>query len=83
MTLCALCGLESGDHSFLCRFHGLGTGDDWAKNNKAICDLIHRGVELPRLSKEERGDSEGYWDAGPPSPPPTPEGGDAAAMIGF
>lgn len=57
MALCASCGLTtlSGDVA-LCPHHHAVYGDDWAIMNRIMCDFFHRGIEPPRLPKEDRDD---------------------------
>jgi hypothetical protein len=56
MSVCAVCGSELADESSLCRHHHLGSEDRWAEGNRILCDLLHRGKEPSRLSKDLRED---------------------------
>jgi len=56
MSLCAACGLEIQGDGTLCAHHTLGSDDDWAENNRLMCDLLHRGRVPPRLAPAERED---------------------------
>lgn len=47
MTLCASCGLQLFGETPLCPHHHMIYGDEWAAWNRAICNLIHRGIEPP------------------------------------
>ena len=58
MSLCASCGLELVGTQALCPHHHL-SNDEWAGSNRAVCNFIHRGIVLKRLSAEER--SEELW----------------------
>jgi hypothetical protein len=40
---CACCGTVIGDAG-LCSHHGVEYGDDWARENRVMCDFIHRGI---------------------------------------
>ena len=40
---CACCAAVIGDAG-LCSHHGVGYGDDWARENRVMCDFIHRGI---------------------------------------
>lgn len=55
---CPSCGFGTTDE--LCSYHGAAPSaverDNWAEGNRAICDWLHRGRELIRLSLEERDD---------------------------
>ena len=72
-NICILCGLDSDEG--LHDFHTKRDADDWAANNKKICDLLHRGIVPKRLDSPDRADPE-YWgnlqpsDATQPSPAP-------------
>ena len=58
MSVCAQCGVERNDGAALCPQHGFSYfSDNWAQENRAICDWIHRGKPLPRLPPEERDDA--------------------------
>lgn len=59
MAICPSCGSYSTAE--ICSNHHTSYEDqDWCKNNKAVCDWVHRRIELPRLKPEERED-DGYW----------------------
>ena len=40
---CAYCGAVTIG-SGLCPHHSVGYADDWARENRIMCDFIHRGV---------------------------------------
>src|SRR2546425_1508853 len=44
MGLCAFCGHPTGDPGSMCGHHSAGHGDDWARGNRLMCDLFHRGI---------------------------------------
>jgi hypothetical protein len=46
VSRCAYCGDETIG-SGLCPHHNLGSGDDWARGNRIMCNFIHRGIVLP------------------------------------
>jgi hypothetical protein len=54
--ICPACGLALY-HTGICAHH---TGDydraPWAESNRRLCDYIHRGVPLKRLSLADRFD---------------------------
>jgi hypothetical protein len=51
--ICPLCAED--DARELCHYHlATGIGDTWARENRILCDLIHRGKSPIRLSAEER-----------------------------
>ena len=52
---CPVCAWGKADA--LCPYHGSGVHASWAEGNRIVCDLLHRGVEPPRLSVEERDES--------------------------
>lgn len=54
MSLCAACGSELTDGTFLCRHHYLAAEDHWAEGNRILCDLLHRGKLPDRLAKDQR-----------------------------
>jgi hypothetical protein len=56
MGLCAACGVEIPGDGTLCAHHATGGRDDWAENNRRMCDLLHRGCVPPRLPLAERED---------------------------
>lgn len=45
MGLCINCGLQLRGDLCLCPHHHSIFGDDFALNNRALCNLIHRGIE--------------------------------------
>jgi hypothetical protein len=59
MILCALCGHPTGDPGRLCGYHSADHQDDWARGNRLMCDLLHRGItsstphEVDRLERPE------------------------------
>jgi hypothetical protein len=53
MSWCASCGLALSGGSALCLHHAASYGEDWARANKIVCDLIHRGVAPARLPPED------------------------------
>lgn len=59
MSLCAACGIEIPRDDLLCAHHAGGARDDWAENNRRMCDLLHRGRVPLRLPPAERKDA--YW----------------------
>jgi hypothetical protein len=60
MSACAQCGSETGTDRALCSFHhDSSVWDDWAKANRIMCNLLHRGVEPERLTPAERDDQ--FW----------------------
>ena len=44
MSLCAFCGNPTGDPGGVCSYHSAGHKDDWARGNRLMCDLLHRGI---------------------------------------
>jgi hypothetical protein len=44
MRLCAFCGQPTGDPGGVCSYHSAGHKDDWARANRLMCDLLHRGI---------------------------------------
>jgi len=54
MSLCAACGVEIPGDGTLCANHAPDSGDDWAENNRLMCDLLHRRRVPPRLPPAER-----------------------------
>lgn len=54
MSLCALCANSDVE---LCSYHHfVPVGDDWAASNRAMCDFLHRGIVLPRVTER------GWWE---------------------
>ncbi|HYE90645.1 MAG TPA: hypothetical protein VEA38_06495 [Terriglobales bacterium] len=49
MSRCASCGGQTTDGTFLCTYHPGGDAE-WARVNRAFCDLFHRHVEAPRVA---------------------------------
>jgi hypothetical protein len=50
MRLCVCCAVELPDDQLLCPHHHEGFLDAaWARWNRLVCDLLHRGIEPPRL----------------------------------
>jgi hypothetical protein len=47
VSLCAYCGQETIGSSGLCSYHNVGHSDDWARENRMMCDFIHRGIVVP------------------------------------
>ncbi len=49
---CSSCGcaIASGD---FCPWHG-EYSDGWSRDNRAMCDLVHRGILPPTLATAER-----------------------------
>jgi len=65
MSLCAVCGHTTGEPGSVCGYHGAGHGDDWARENRLMCDLLHRGItsSTPReVDWPERFETYGYVD---------------------
>jgi hypothetical protein len=54
MSLCAFCGLPTGDPGRVCGYHTTGHGEDWARGNRLMCDLLHRGITSPAPHIEPR-----------------------------
>ena len=50
--ICPLCGAAPNNDTGLCAFHA--PIDDWAAENRIMCDAIHRRVLPPRLPASER-----------------------------
>ena len=51
---CAACGVSLADPARgMCAHHIVGP-PNWAAGNRALCNLIHRGVPLARLPAHER-----------------------------
>lgn len=71
MAFCSVCGIQRAGDEALCPFHHTAYDqDDFAIRNKAVCDLLHRGIPVPkevyeRLQKEE-------WYVPPPYAPSPP-----------
>jgi hypothetical protein len=42
---CAYCGNVIDGHG-LCAHHSAAYADDWAKENRLMCNLIHRGIAI-------------------------------------
>ena len=57
---CIRCGLELSGEDNLCNHHFAELDDEWSKSNRIWCNLLHRGIPINRLTKEERFDGE-YW----------------------
>lgn len=77
MPLCSSCGTELGEgHLELCRHHSDSSDlDGWHLSNRAICNLIHRGIETPRLPIAQRYEVGTILDqTGLPVVEPPPEG---------
>ena len=55
MSVCSLCGMLVASHTALCSHHDRPV-DDWATQNRIMCDLLHRGVVPPRLPVIDRAD---------------------------
>jgi len=59
MTPCPSCGSAlTGESAILgmCVHHKYALGDEWAANNRLMCDLLHRGrvpARLPAGAREE------------------------------
>ena len=59
MRLCAFCRQPTGDPGGVCGYHSGGHRDDWARENRLMCDLLHRGItsstphEVERLERPE------------------------------
>jgi len=59
MSPCATCGHPTGDPGSVCGHHTVDHGDDWARGNRLMCDLLHRGItsstphEVDRLERPE------------------------------
>lgn len=55
MSVCPICGSTPDFGAESCGYHTMTTSEkDWAIGNKVMCDWIHRGIELKRLSKPDR-----------------------------
>lgn len=59
MSVCASCGLNLSGDAGICSHHLVIYGDDWARANKIICDLLHRGIAPSRLSCSDLADE--FW----------------------
>jgi hypothetical protein len=46
VSLCAYCGYAIVGSSGICPFHSDAEADDWARQNRIMCDFIHRGVVM-------------------------------------
>jgi hypothetical protein len=44
VSVCAYCGYTIVDSSGICAFHSAAVADDWARDNRIMCDFIHRGI---------------------------------------
>ena len=53
MSLCAFCGHRTEDPGSVCGHHSTGHGDDWARENRLMCDLLHRGMKPSTLRKAD------------------------------
>jgi hypothetical protein len=48
MSLCIACAVELPNAEALCPHHDTAfANDEWARWNRIVCDLIHRGIEPP------------------------------------
>jgi hypothetical protein len=48
MSICIACAAELPSADALCPHHHTGApGEEWARWNRIVCDLIHRGIEPP------------------------------------
>lgn len=56
MPLCPFCMLQISVNTEMCPHHISAQDSNWAKTNRIMCDLIHRGIAPPRLSEKERND---------------------------
>jgi hypothetical protein len=43
-SLCAVCGQPTEDADGVCGHHSAGDRDGWARGNRRMCDLLHRGI---------------------------------------
>src|SRR5438128_5128306 len=59
MSLCAFCGHPTGHPGGLCGHHSAGHGDGWARGNRLMCDLLHRGITSSRPHEVDRLEREG------------------------
>src|SRR2546422_7233151 len=44
----------------LCGHHSAGHGGDWARGNRLMCDLLHRGITSSRPHEVDRLEQEGW-----------------------
>lgn len=51
---CVSCGTANPSCALLCLHHVQGVGDDFAPNNRAMCNFVHRKIEPPRLAPADR-----------------------------
>jgi hypothetical protein len=69
MSLCSLCGYPTGDPDSVCRHHSADHGDGWARGNRLMCDLLHRGIaastpeDVDRLERPERYGGSMQWES--------------------
>src|SRR2546425_10306018 len=71
MSLCAFCGQPTGDPGSVCRYHSARHGDDWARGNRLMCDLLHRGTTSPKpheVDRLEPPETYGEWMRGDQPP---------------
>jgi hypothetical protein len=54
MSLCALCGHPTRDPGSVCGYHSADHGGDWARGNRLMCDLLHRGITLSTRREDDR-----------------------------
>lgn len=59
MSLCSSCGVQLSEDGELCPHHHYVYADDWALNNRIMCNFFHRGVVPDRLTAKERNDD--FW----------------------
>jgi hypothetical protein len=55
MNLCASCGYQLPVGYALCPHHHT-TDTGWARTNRVMCDLLHRGIAPLRLRARDRED---------------------------
>jgi hypothetical protein len=53
MSTCAACGIDLIGDITLC-FHHQHRSDDWARENRLMCDLLHRGLVAGKPAERER-----------------------------
>jgi hypothetical protein len=57
MRLCVCCAVELPEDQLLCPHHHEGFLDAaWARWNRLLCDLLHRGIEPPPLERIDAAD---------------------------
>lgn len=44
MSLCAQCGYPMIGPGELCAHHNASDGVNWARDNRIMCDFVHRGL---------------------------------------